>query len=886
MELKLVETALALVVLYLVLSLVATQLSELWAGAFESRQRNLTLMVGEAFDGNAALRDAFFAYGPIRALAKNHAKPPWLRRLAGGVYPSAIPPDLFASAFVAVLNKNVPPRSAFQTPAEFVATLDVQTPTQQVLAAHLAGSEADWNLFEARIARWFADIGDRADGWYKRRNALWMMFASALLAALANADSAYLAKRLFEDDTWRVGLANLGESIAAERARAEGGKVADRGAPPPAVADEFERAGQAVAELSAARAGIGAAIAADPKVAGFGLDLRDMKKHCTVTDAARRTESWFASNSDAWKVLVPSIQLLLDEARSGVDLQDPKSSLEPEARSKRLRQVLGCLSAISVWVRAAQADAGSERGKGGLKDAGDALERAHRAVFALLGKASIDTSLRRRFVADASGFIACADDAGGSRGRFEQCMADATRPRIPLGWPASAEQFCEPSVVQAQGAAPSSANNGWFEIFGCRDFAGSQALGLPAIDMRLDSGKLMASVLGIAVTAILVSLGAPFWFGALGKLANLRTAGRVRGIDEPDKAAAPASGTGPSTPGSPAGSASTEGAPFEDARNEFERGLRPQDITRLQKALDVPATARLDRITRNAIVARLRALDLPGDEALGSVSYEAIVGRSAASVAAPSAATGSWSRGQHAPQAIGELVQALNRIFPAPDWPSLPAAGANFDDALRARAVLYRLRAEDRPLNDSLVAELARKADGELTRLDDALRNAILAETRVFARSTPPWLDDALGELGITEIGTPAQSDPRVIEYLASLGVAPIAGDDTPWCGAFAGWVMQRAGKLGAPNFADPPSALLRAARWRDFGQAVAAGGEMPGDLCVIPTETSHHVAFWIAQDATRVWLLGGNQGKGGSGAVTLVAFRRPETPLAIRRPV
>jgi hypothetical protein len=57
-------------------------------------------------------------------------------------------------------------------------------------------------------------------------------------------------------------------------------------------------------------------------------------------------------------------------------------------------------------------------------------------------------------------------------------------------------------------------------------------------------GGIISAVIGCLLTAVAISLGAPFWFDALGKLSNLRTAGKRPEEDEKAEPAAAPQDTG------------------------------------------------------------------------------------------------------------------------------------------------------------------------------------------------------------------------------------------------------------------------------------------------------------------------------------------------------
>jgi uncharacterized protein (TIGR02594 family) len=83
-----------------------------------------------------------------------------------------------------------------------------------------------------------------------------------------------------------------------------------------------------------------------------------------------------------------------------------------------------------------------------------------------------------------------------------------------------------------------------------------------------------------------------------------------------------------------------------------------------------------------------------------------------------------------------------------------------------------------------------------------------------------------------------------------SLGINPRR---TPWCGAFVGTVVKRAGKK-------VPNGYMRAASWKGVGKSVKLKHAKAGDVVVVRTKHGHHVGIYHGQKKGRVLLLGGNQ--------------------------
>ena len=75
----------------------------------------------------------------------------------------------------------------------------------------------------------------------------------------------------------------------------------------------------------------------------------------------------------------------------------------------------------------------------------------------------------------------------------------------------------------------------------------------------------------------------------------------------------------------------------------------------------------------------------------------------------------------------------------------------------------------------------------------------------------------------------------------------------TPWCGAFVGAVMKRAGK-------PVPSGYMKAASWKRAGNRVSLNNARKGDIVVVRTRYGNHVGFYAGKKNGRVLVLGGNQ--------------------------
>lgn len=118
---------------------------------------------------------------------------------------------------------------------------------------------------------------------------------------------------------------------------------------------------------------------------------------------------------------------------------------------------------------------------------------------------------------------------------------------------------------------------------------------------------------------------------------------------------------------------------------------------------------------------------------------------------------------------------------------------------------------------------------------------------------SPPWLQEALKNLGVAE-GPGAADNPVVLRYFADAGFPGIKHDAVAWCAAFVGAMLKRtgfkpSGSLGARSY-ESYGINLHKPMFGCIGVKKRAGGGWRG-----------HVGFVVGFGNGRVWLLAGNQG-------------------------
>lgn len=125
----------------------------------------------------------------------------------------------------------------------------------------------------------------------------------------------------------------------------------------------------------------------------------------------------------------------------------------------------------------------------------------------------------------------------------------------------------------------------------------------------------------------------------------------------------------------------------------------------------------------------------------------------------------------------------------------------------------------------------------------------------------PKWMPIARGLIGVREIKGPEHA-PEILQMWRDIKRGGIRNDETPWCAAFVGAVLERAGIVS--------SRFESAASYLTWGVQLAAPAL--GCVVVFTREGGGHVGFVVGQDKKgSLLVLGGNQ----SDAVNIRAFSR-----------
>lgn len=134
-------------------------------------------------------------------------------------------------------------------------------------------------------------------------------------------------------------------------------------------------------------------------------------------------------------------------------------------------------------------------------------------------------------------------------------------------------------------------------------------------------------------------------------------------------------------------------------------------------------------------------------------------------------------------------------------------------------------------------------------------------------------------ELAKEDLGTWEWADghnPKVVQYFADVGHSWVKDDETAWCAAFVGAMLERSGYESTRE--------LTARSYLTWGEPVDPKDAKPGDILVFKRGNSTwqgHVGFLVQDSGINYQVLGGNQ----SNQVNIKHYSKKKL-LGIRRPV
>jgi hypothetical protein len=230
------DVAVGLILVYLLLSVVASTIREVLESFVKSRAVHLERGIRAIFDdyGGAGLTSEFYRHPLVSSLYQGNYTDA-ARRRTGGNLPAYIPARNFAVAVLDMaVRRPVPaPYAAQQTrPALTMGALRAAVDridsafVRRALLAAMDSAQGDVARVQANLEAWYDSGMDRVSGWYKRRTQWILLGIGFATAASVDVDTLRVAQHLYRTPESRAAAVRLAARIVADSARADSARRA------------------------------------------------------------------------------------------------------------------------------------------------------------------------------------------------------------------------------------------------------------------------------------------------------------------------------------------------------------------------------------------------------------------------------------------------------------------------------------------------------------------------------------------------------------------------------------------------------------------------------------------------------------------------------------
>lgn len=194
------EVVIGLVFVYLLYSLLATTVMELFAGWFSLRGRNLERALRNLLSNEG---DSIFDQFKENEIYKQLGG----KNLGKKSPPSYLSTEKFRSILLWILDNKDDDKQVLS------AVNDLPDGSlKRVLSQFMTEAENNIQTFKNKIDNWYNDVMDRASGWYKRNVQIWLLTIGMIIAVVFNVDSLQVYGSLVNDDEVRQEVANMAEA--------------------------------------------------------------------------------------------------------------------------------------------------------------------------------------------------------------------------------------------------------------------------------------------------------------------------------------------------------------------------------------------------------------------------------------------------------------------------------------------------------------------------------------------------------------------------------------------------------------------------------------------------------------------------------------------------
>ncbi|MEO6316676.1 MAG: hypothetical protein ABIU63_03630 [Chitinophagaceae bacterium] len=226
-----IETALSLVFIFFIFSIIAYIIQEIVAINLEYRGRLLWRSMAQLLDGfrvdgrgigkkqvlpaNSANTTALFDHPQIKTLRKQ------LNRL-----PSYIPASNFALAVMDLVSKNVPADAPamhlFDKVKLGLKQLPAGSPEIYTVLENLVATSADIKELQQKIEQWFNDYMTRVTGWYKSNTVITIRIIAVAVTVFFNINVLKLTREIFTNAQLRGVLTSAAMNMEANQQLMDG----------------------------------------------------------------------------------------------------------------------------------------------------------------------------------------------------------------------------------------------------------------------------------------------------------------------------------------------------------------------------------------------------------------------------------------------------------------------------------------------------------------------------------------------------------------------------------------------------------------------------------------------------------------------------------------
>jgi hypothetical protein len=225
---NILEVALAMIFVYLLLSLLCSAVAEYIEAKLNYRAKDLERGIRLLLDpqeqetpkpGEAAtlakdksVAGLLYNHPLVKSLYRGEKRPSYIpsRTFALALWDMAFPADVRAAAGAGGTHDLSAIRKAVEE--NTVVNDEVKT----ALLALIDDAGGDFDKARRNIEEWYDSSMDRVSGWYKRRVHYFLLAIGLVTAALINADTINIAKALVTNDALRKGVVAVAEKTAEE----------------------------------------------------------------------------------------------------------------------------------------------------------------------------------------------------------------------------------------------------------------------------------------------------------------------------------------------------------------------------------------------------------------------------------------------------------------------------------------------------------------------------------------------------------------------------------------------------------------------------------------------------------------------------------------------